>query len=91
MPRFSIKDLLLAITLVAVGLSLEIALMGYHWRILWGMSLSEKILCVFLAFGAGGAKIGAGLLAPFHKKAAGGLIGLALVGSFFVLLGLLGV
>ena len=63
MPRFSIRSLMLAITLVAVGLSVEIVLFKYS-RALW---LTPQIEFVLFVTGAG--MIGGGLAAhPIERR-----------------------
>ena len=91
MPQFSIKDLLIAITLVAIGLSFEFAVFRYDGPLPYDLPDLAKIALVFVVFGPGGAMIGAGLLTPFHKKAVGAGIGIVLVGAFFVLYALMGI
>jgi uncharacterized membrane protein HdeD (DUF308 family) len=70
MPRFSIKDLMLAITLVAVGLSIEIVVFSFlpHTDKEF-FFLGYSLMC------SGLATIVAGLSAPFHKKKWGAAIG----------------
>jgi hypothetical protein len=69
MPRFSIKDLILATTLVAVGLTVEVLLLRTDQP--W-LSPAAGIVVYF----SGAAAIGAGLLTPIHKKAVGVAIGI---------------
>jgi hypothetical protein len=61
MPKFSIKDLLKATTLVAVGVILPT----------WDRHLNVEGL-----YGIGCALIGAGLLTPFKRPGAGACVGL---------------
>ena len=68
MPRFSIKDLMLAITLVACGFGMVVVL--YKWPL-------GDLSAIAIWLGAC-ALIGAGLLAPVHKKRPGAVIGAAL-------------
>ncbi len=82
MPRFSIKNLMLATLLVAAGLAVCLVPLNYAGD----MSLSARLHIALLAFGVGGAMIGAGVMAPFHKKATGAAIGLALGGVFLAIL-----
>lgn len=78
MPRFSIKDLLLATTLIALGIGALMTLArttGDFHRAFPGTA--------FVLFLGGGALIGAGLLAPASRPLAGAVIG-ALVQAAFV-------
>jgi len=68
MPRFSIKDLLLGITLVAVGIAVE-SMMG-RIRLVVDERWSNMII-----FCGGIAIIAAGVFAPFHRKKAGAVVG----------------
>ena len=68
MPRFSIKDLMLAITLIAIGLSVCLVTVNHDGH---NMSLIESPRSALVAFGIGGIMIGAGIMAPFHKKVIG--------------------
>jgi hypothetical protein len=69
MPRFSIKDLLLAITLVSIGLSLETLIFRTCAPKYLGTGLS------FAAIVCGPVFIGAGLIAPFYRIEVGAVIG----------------
>jgi len=89
MPRFSIKDLLLAITFVAAGLSLLLVLVDWGGRAIDGLPIIGRALFAIMGFGSVGALILAGLFAPFHKKAIGAGIGLALGGAFIILLNII--
>jgi hypothetical protein len=80
MPGFTLKDAMLGMALVAVGLTLEILYFRY------GRILELGILADFYCFFGGAAAIGAGLLAPFHEKAPGVLIGLGLAVCYLVFL-----
>jgi hypothetical protein len=93
MPRFSIKDLILAMTLVATGLFLEFALLRWD-----GDALSDQPPIVILffyvvTFGTGGAMIGTGLLAPFGTvgRIAGATMGFGLGVCFVLLMSLMGI
>jgi hypothetical protein len=87
MPRFSIKELMLAITLIAIGLSVCLAIVNYGGH---DMSLIERPRIALVAFGIGGIMIGAGVMAPFHRKVAGAQIGLILVGVLLAILAVMG-
>jgi hypothetical protein len=88
MPRFSIKDLLLAITLIAIGLSVCLAIVKHGGQ---DMLLIESPRSAVVAFGIGGIMIGAGVMAPFHKKVAGVQIGLILGGVLLAILAVMGI
>ena len=69
MPRFALKDLFLATTLIAVGMSLLYLLFSREpWR---GWS---AVVPYALAYG-GSALIGAGILAPFKRPWIGAVVG----------------
>ena len=76
MPRYSIKDLLLAVLLISVGIILLSPLfrMSPEPRP-WYMDGIPPILVMW--FG-GCSSIGAGLFAPFQRKATGARVGAAL-------------
>jgi len=81
MPRFSIKDLLLAITLVAAGLAIQIILSGSGYQ-----SMSVAVVRLYLfAHLCGFAMIGAGIGAVFHKKVFGAAFASLVVFGLFVL------
>ena len=77
MPRFSIKDLMLAMLLVSLGLATEIAIFSGHLPGPIGL----------LAYFCGLAMIGAGLFAPFHKKVLGAwfFVGVGVAAIVFML------
>jgi hypothetical protein len=79
MPRFSIKDLMLATTLIAVGLAVLILLPGLASRTAVGIVLP------FVFWLGGCVLIGVGLFTPFHKKRLGAGIG-AGAALFFVVI-----
>ncbi|MFO0791427.1 MAG: hypothetical protein U0805_18360 [Pirellulales bacterium] len=83
MPDFSIKELLLGMALVALGLSLEILYFRHATDL--DMPVIASFYCVF----GGAAAIGAGLLAPFQQKAFGLVIGVGAVVCFFFIVLLL--
>jgi hypothetical protein len=92
MPRFSIKDLLLAMLLVGVGLSTELVILNsVAGPMPMGIPIFVSFLCYLAVFGTGGALIGAGLLAPFHRKAVGLAIGFVFASSFFFFCALISV
>jgi hypothetical protein len=70
MPRFTIKDLLLTTTLIAIGAGM-FACIGEYQRAI--AESGNGGLLVALWFG-GGACIGAGLMAPFKRLGTGALI-----------------
>jgi hypothetical protein len=85
MPRFSIKDLILAVTLVAVGLAICLAALSYH-NAEDHIPLVNVPRIILAAFGAGAAMIGAGILTPFQRKTVGAAIGLVLGGVVLAVL-----
>lgn len=86
MPRFTIKDLLLATTLIAIGAGMlaPIFLDTVPRRIsswgIWGVFLW------FLIWFGGGGLIGAGLFTPFRKVRIGVAIGVLVQFMLFVIL-----
>jgi hypothetical protein len=78
MPRFSIKDLLLATLLVAVGFGLLATFA------LWSHEVQPpiKFLPTLIMLHGACAAIGAGFFAPFHKKKIGAVIGAGLMLAF---------
>jgi hypothetical protein len=73
MPKFSIKDLLIATTVVAVGLAIALGML--RWDI--GMYPPEDlVLMVIGIFFSGWAIIGFGLTYPFKRPILGIVIGL---------------
>ncbi len=69
--QFSLKDLFLAMTLIAVGIGLMVAVHDNATSLnvrglTWPLAFSSFIL------------IGAGIGAPFHRKLAGGVVAAAL-------------
>jgi hypothetical protein len=68
MPRFTVKDVLLAMLLVAIGLTMVVAIRVDPP----GSRNPDLNLCLFLG---GMPCIGAGLAAPFHRKWVGAGIG----------------
>jgi hypothetical protein len=76
--------------LVAAGLALCLAPLNYGREIFGDISLLDSTGIALLAFGAGGAMIGAGILAPFHRKATGAQIGFVLGGVCLALLAVMG-
>jgi hypothetical protein len=80
MPRFSIKDLLIAIALIAISFSCFA---------LWGSIVRHEHaewVVVGLWLGAFTALAGA-IFAPFKKKAIGALIGLFIALNLWILIG----
>lgn len=71
MPRFTIKDLTLGLTLVAIGLSIEILLFNSSFL----PQTDEELLLGYFVMCYGLATITAGLSAPFHRKKLGAVVG----------------
>ncbi len=84
MPRFSIKDLMLATLLVAVGFGVLATFARWPGGVRPPTN-EMLLLCLIILHGAC-ATIGAGLFAPFHKKKIGAGIGAALMLGFFIFL-----
>ncbi|MCI0333969.1 MAG: hypothetical protein L0228_12185 [Planctomycetes bacterium] len=80
MPRFSIKDLLVSTTLVAVGLA-GIVVVVNHWPS--GPTWSDAVLFI-----SGNALIGAGILGRAKKPWIGALLGatIGLIGVVAVMI-----
>lgn len=72
MPRFSIKDLMLAMTLVAVGVGMVCYAERHH------ETPESESLAVFLFF-SGSALFAAGLTTPFKRPWLGALVVVVLV------------
>jgi hypothetical protein len=79
MPRFTLREVLLSITIIAVGLGLLNASVQVN-----DLARSILALCAF-------ATIGAGLFTPFHKKRLGAVLGLVLPLAFFLIMNLVGI
>ena len=69
MPRFSIKDILLSTLLVAAWLAMKFTITSHEGP--------ENLRLAIFVFGVG--LIGAGLFAPFHRKALGATVAIALL------------
>ena len=83
MPRFTIKDLLLATTLIAIGAGmLALVLRGNAW--LWPRG-GLAVITVFSLWLGGGGCIGAGLLTPFKHPWIGAALGLLIQGLLLFL------
>ena len=67
MPRFSIRSLLIATTLIAVGLGMICYAEQHH------DSPDSESLALFAFFG-GGCAIGAGIMAPFNRSLTGAIV-----------------
>jgi hypothetical protein len=78
-PRFSMKTLLAAMTLIAIGIVMVVAVPRSE-RL--GVPLS---VCFVMWFGGGGL-IGAGLFALFQRHWTGAVFGVAVMGIVFCLL-----
>jgi hypothetical protein len=74
MPRFSIKDLLLATTLIAIGAGLIYWAYSHPTMSRYSDAPNWPL---FLGWMGGGAFIGAGVFTPFKKPWIGALVGLA--------------
>ena len=85
MLRFSVKDLMIATLLVAVGLAIEIGLMRCG-----GAVPDKSFFLFFVVFGIGVTIIGAGALLPFRKKAVGAGINFVLAGLLLLFGGAIG-
>jgi hypothetical protein len=79
MPRFSMKTLLVAMTLIAIGIVMVVAVPRSE-RL--GLPLS---ICFIMWFGGGGL-IGAGLFVPSKRLWSGSVFGIAVMGIVFCLL-----
>jgi hypothetical protein len=75
MPRFTVKDLLLATTLAAIGAGL-IASLFHGFDKLQEFGVGGGVVALLLWFG-GGALIGADLFTPFKRITTGAIVGLA--------------
>jgi hypothetical protein len=75
MPRFKVKDLLIATALIAIGLGMW-ALLFRSWEGLFDEGMGGVLDILLLWFG-GGACIGAGLFTPFKRPWTG------VIGAFF--------
>ena len=83
MPRYSIKDLLLAVLLISVGIVLLSPLFRMAPEPLpWYM---DGILPILVMWFGGCSMIGAGLFAPFQRKAVGACVGAALALMYVVI------
>lgn len=90
MPKFSIKDLLIATGLISLGLVLgQYFPIGYVQHALFHASdgsLQDVSEAVHLCWPIAGALIGAGLLFPFKRPGLGVLLGLASQVPLFVVM-----
>jgi hypothetical protein len=89
MPRFSIKDLMLAITMVSVGLAM--ILTGQRCRdndYLGALSPAAPTIAILLLWEFGGMTLGAGIFYPFKRVDIGLRLG-AIAGVVLVCLGLM--
>jgi hypothetical protein len=76
MPRFTLKELLLATTLIAIGVGVESFLIRSPNAYRGSGEIRSAIL--MLIGYCGGACIGAGLLLPFQRPLIGIVIGIAM-------------
>jgi hypothetical protein len=83
MPRFSIKDLLLATLLIAIGIALLLPLFS-HAPPPWYVRGIETEAAAMLWFG-GCSTIGAGLFVPFQRARTGAILGAVLALIFWVI------
>ena len=74
MPRFTVKDLLIATTFIAMGAGLMVVLVQNRKAL---MNAEMGGTCVLLWFG-GGACIGAGFGTPFKQAQFGAIVALFL-------------
>lgn len=74
MPRFTVKDLLIATTLISLGAGLWVVMTNNPH--LFSINRERYVLFLLIWFG-GGAIIGAGLLTPFTRIWAGAFAGVA--------------
>jgi hypothetical protein len=84
MPRFSIKDLLLAKLLVGVGFA-TLAIFA-RWSVGACQPAGSVFLLALIILHGACATIGAGFFAPIHKKTLGAVIGAGLMLGFIILL-----
>ena len=78
-PRFSVKRLLIAMTLIAIGTAM-VPLVPQYER-----SGGPFAVCLLLWFGGGGL-VGAGLFTPFKSTWLGALLGfMAMVAMLFLI------
>ena len=78
LPRFTLRDMFLATTLIAIGIGVATFTVRYantHKDAGWG------VLFLLLACSA---VIGAGVFTPFHQKWAGAGIGLLVLAAAFI-------
>jgi hypothetical protein len=78
MPRFSVRDILVSVTLIAVGIALLRFITVNHWETL------AELLIVLVIWFVGGALVGAGIGHLLNKRRRGIAAGLLL--QFFILL-----
>jgi hypothetical protein len=83
--QFGVRELMLAVTLIAFGLGLLIA----TWRNAFHLNAesSEALITWIGLIYASGAMIGAGLLSPFRLKTIGLILGFLLVYPVLILCG----
>jgi hypothetical protein len=79
-PRFSLKDVFMATSLISIGLA---GIFGVGRYIVSPSNASYAVVRIATFLGSS-SFIGAGLMAPFHRKRLGALLG-PLVGVFFYL------
>ena len=76
MPRFTIKDLLIATALIAIGAgALAFLFRGGEGLFAAGLGSEAAVLVLWIG---GGACIGAGLLTPFKRPLVGAVIGMVI-------------
>jgi uncharacterized membrane protein YczE len=83
MPRFTIKDMLLAMTLIAVGAGM-LTFLDRNRERTFGQSAIGAIGILLMWYGSG-ACVGAGLFTPFKRPWLGVLIAVAIQSAFIML------
>jgi hypothetical protein len=79
MPRFSIKDLMLATAMVAIGTGLVAYVLRYMPESVG--SITDVSGLFFPSWIAGGTLIGAGMMTPFKRPWTGVIIGIVITAA----------
>jgi hypothetical protein len=79
-PRFSLKDVSLATSLISIGLA---GIFGVDRYIVSSTNAWDAVVRIAVFLGSS-SLVGAGLMAPFHRKWLGALLG-PFIGAFFYL------